>query len=1202
MSQKIPSDSSQKGFAVGRGLLAAAETLNFSMNEQCSDSLHHGSTSRQLHSMSSGMGGGEGDHDPQLSRRGGGHIGNSMKLFASLGLSPADLDVLAQIPEENISVESLPQLIMQLKNRKVDSDRRMAGNSRGDLSGLSSEPSYRASRDNWDDMRVGRLGGSMGQASAHAQQGDLGYNSIQDTSAGRYELDYGHGSGGRDPGWYSDLSRDRYSGMGMGPPSAADSVFMTRRMGSPSQGKVQDFLGVIPHMFPHVCSLCDFDVHSTMEWNQHTDGLRHTENQRLLLQIGASHLQETTNQSASLLGPIPMGGGQQAGGGRMSSGWGGGAGSNVGSGKPHQHSMALKQIRSKVVVAKYDRSPLSNKALFALAEPFGTLCEHLVLKNKAFLEMETHKEARDVVSYYQQNPAMLHGKQITLYLSKELMVIQKDRRTERINREAKQGKDPVVANQSQVVFFSNLPRENEKKQELLTIARRFGVVKKHLFLTEERSSSKAFVQLGSAEDAEMLVKYHTLNPLTIQGKTVRLNICTKYKTLNVNNRSNKLMDDKRRRRSSSTGPKDKSSSSKSTKSSSSSSGKAKEDTKEPPKGEDGDAGREGVGSGREGVGSGDVVAGVMEGDKAEEYEGEGDQGSHDVGPSADNAEAVTEDPEPAANTSLESQEEKEPAPDSDDVPSTAKVLSSSDITEKAEGSEVEEGTVPGAEEKAEGEPESEQMETEATTDEPEAEVKVNSPSAEPAESSEMHEEQLPADQEEGSMEQDFPENMDDFVTLDELAEDEDLERQDSSSKEKYSSSGSSKKIGGLRVVNVVGFKRAYGFLNEILALAKPFGTVVQHLVLDVRPEAFLQLTSEEEAKAMVNFYSGNVTPTVCGKSVKIYHSQTYATIQSGRVVYVGQIPHFKSSDASLLKIAEPFGKVRRYFLNRSRNECFIEMERGEDAERMADTYKDTPPKLEGKRLTVYVSRKYKQLKYGHRPPAPDSEEKEKRSSKRERSGSETSSHRSSAAKSSAKQDEEPPVKKSREETASSSTDEPDKEDEEKMVEAPTEQSEVEVRKEEAAQGKYGQPSENSAVHEIDTDMNIKMEENEAPISILSVRSVEENGETACTPSQAEGKLSSTSPVPLGPYEPNNPVGVEYVKMGYYCRVCFLFYSNEESAKKVHCSSQSHYQKLKVNIQYFSQLADIPKITEQLFKALTQNTPIRLSLGIKLCSA
>lgn len=36
-----------------------------------------------------------------------------------------------------------------------------------------------------------------------------------------------------------------------------------------------------------------------------------------------------------------------------------------------------------------------------------------------------------------------------------------------------------------------------------------------------------------------------------------------------------------------------------------------------------------------------------------------------------------------------------------------------------------------------------------------------------------------------------------------------------------------------------------------------------------------------------------------------------------------------------------------------------------------------------------------------------------------------------------------------------------------------------------------------------------------------------------------------------------------MKMGYYCRVCFLFYSNEETAKKTHCSSQAHYDKLQV---------------------------------------
>ena len=40
-------------------------------------------------------------------------------------------------------------------------------------------------------------------------------------------------------------------------------------------------------------------------------------------------------------------------------------------------------------------------------------------------------------------------------------------------------------------------------------------------------------------------------------------------------------------------------------------------------------------------------------------------------------------------------------------------------------------------------------------------------------------------------------------------------------------------------------------------------------------------------------------------------------------------------------------------------------------------------------------------------------------------------------------------------------------------------------------------------------------------------------------------------------------GVEHVKTGFYCRVCFLFYSNEDMAKKTHCSSPAHYDKLQV---------------------------------------
>lgn len=263
MSQKSQSDGGQKHFAVGRGLLAAAETLNFSMNEQRS--------SRQMVGVASGVGigdvGMEGqDGGSQMSRRSGSsHLSSTMKLFASLGLSPSDLDALAEIPEEDISVETLPRILMQLKSRKGDAGERRT------VSSMSSDTVYQGGRDNWDDVHMGRMGSSsLGQGSVRAQpSADFGYSSLQDIAPSRsFSLNYSSGSGSSGGASrerpYSELSHhDSYSGLGMGP-TTSEPVFMQRRMGSPSNGKVQDFLGVTPAMFPHVCSLCDFDVHSIM--------------------------------------------------------------------------------------------------------------------------------------------------------------------------------------------------------------------------------------------------------------------------------------------------------------------------------------------------------------------------------------------------------------------------------------------------------------------------------------------------------------------------------------------------------------------------------------------------------------------------------------------------------------------------------------------------------------------------------------------------------------------------------------------------------------------------------------------------------------------------------------------------------------------------------------------------------------------------
>jgi len=43
--------------------------------------------------------------------------------------------------------------------------------------------------------------------------------------------------------------------------------------------------------------------------------------------------------------------------------------------------------------------------------------------SKAFLELQTHEEALAMANYYKRKPAILHGKEMQVYLSKELIGI-----------------------------------------------------------------------------------------------------------------------------------------------------------------------------------------------------------------------------------------------------------------------------------------------------------------------------------------------------------------------------------------------------------------------------------------------------------------------------------------------------------------------------------------------------------------------------------------------------------------------------------------------------------------------------------------------------------------------------------------------------------------------------------------------------------
>ncbi|RXM95864.1 Matrin-3 [Acipenser ruthenus] len=72
----------------------------------------------------------------------------------------------------------------------------------------------------------------------------------------------------------------------------------------------------------------------------------------------------------------------------------------------------------------------------------------------------------------------------------------------------------------------------------------------------------------------------------------------------------------------------------------------------------------------------------------------------------------------------------------------------------------------------------------------------------------------------------------------------------------------------------------------------------------------------------------------------------------------------------------------------------------------------------------------------------------------------------------------------------------------------------------------------------------------------------EAGDSTDRPQAGNNKTTHT----LGPYTPDNPVGLEYMvpRTGYFCKLCSVF-SSSENEKTAHCSSLEHYEKVKSSL-------------------------------------
>ncbi|XP_071024367.1 matrin-3-like [Oncorhynchus clarkii lewisi] len=916
----------------------------------------------------------------------------AMNLYATLGLSPEDVDALAQIPENEISVETLPYLIMQLKANRAKQEEQGEASPERDSRQEDTDDGVLSKRDS--PPAVPRRS-----------------NSHCDTDYRRVEI---HSR----PERRTETRDSRHNWSSREKPSETQQRF-------PFSYQVDDFHGVVPKVYPHTCSLCLCMLNSTKEWKDHVNGLSHVEGCRELLRLYPDWKRPDTRKemsnsipsrdaiSPSRRMPRPaMPYKRQHSSDRV--------GGEVWS-APERHYLKPK-VGTKVVVTKFPLGSVGVEDLMTLAKPFGTVVKHLVFPCKGFLEFDSHKEAVNMVNHFSEKQAFVKGNKLILYLSPMVCSIHPPRLDEPPEkRQTKQATNTVVC-------FSRLPPGKERESEILDLAKMFGDVRHSTF-----SSDQALIEMVDWKDADIMVKYYHSNPFKINGKSVKVYLSSSLKRLRES------PDSTTSRRADYSKSRSSRHKSEETCKTSNSTNEEKPSTGKQP------------------------AEKVME-------QGEGQQST-----SKEAKQDIKEEDVDLENKDLDGkgiQVEPEQCLSGDEV--------GAGVDTKNPASSKSASLVADCKDK--GEPEITELLVDDTLEDCDIKAADDPALCDTDVSMENMMEQESFHEDDNMDDMDFPENMDDFVTLDEL---DDSTGGDTPLESKGASWDG-------KVVHISPIRKGYGNMAvALLKLAEQANVkVVDHAISFLRKEAWLELETTEEVREMVKFYKGKGQLLRKPVSVSMCFSQKKLERPSGRSIYICMLPLQKYSDVSLLRLAQPFGKITGYNLNWHHGKCYIQLESVEAAQKMVK-YFQRPHKFYGTLLRVSLCKKGDSLIFW-----------------------------------------KPPVK-----------------------------YELWLA---------GQNNRRSRDHQGDEKSNGQSTKSPYPEDVQSPVSDSERvcgdpeGEEAsgveAIPEEEEKKQKE----PLGPYQPDNPVGLDYLvpRTGFFCKLCNIFYTNEETAKSVHCSSEEHYLNLK----------------------------------------
>ncbi|XP_037116588.1 uncharacterized protein LOC119128361 isoform X3 [Syngnathus acus] len=406
---------------------------------------------------------------------------SALSVLSSCGLEPADLALLAEIPEDKLTVESLPHIVRQIKsNREAPHPPPVSSFDLPSLpwhqysgrvveypldhikpTGLPAEP-LREWRDCWQNPRSEPTPSQTqrparseppSQSPRYFAEAGPGKAAAAATIPSLFSLAHRPSPADRSVAplderrWETGSERGHPDASASQPPGAA----------APSKQEVQDFYSVEPQTYPTSCSLCNACVISLEDWRKHINSSRHADGQLGLLHRFPTWdcRKETPNRDERQ--------------------------SQVGLG-------ARRRKDPETFWATNDDGSRSQAGKSPEKKPVA--------------ESKWAEQARE--SIHKRRPPYVDEQRVDFSISNVFNIVKS----------------------SCVVSFTPPPQSNQDWSDLLRVVRRFGPIVYTLF-----GRSKACVEMKNLEDAEKLVNYYSSKHLRIKDNVLRVTFAVETSSL-----------------------------------------------------------------------------------------------------------------------------------------------------------------------------------------------------------------------------------------------------------------------------------------------------------------------------------------------------------------------------------------------------------------------------------------------------------------------------------------------------------------------------------------------------------------------------------------------------------------------------------------------------------------------------------------------